>query len=149
MRLLDLMSCNRFEAISTFLHVVRVNEEVQNAGDALKKVRPPHDHVKKASFEYYQPLRELSVDERIVKSKGGSQFRQYLPKKPTKWGFKYWVIADVTRYTTDFELHCGSDRRTEISDSGFAHDVVMSLTRPFHFRDTLCSLTTSTQALAS
>ena len=62
MQLLDLMSCTRFEFINAFLQVFTVHEEVQNAGDALKKVRPLHDHVKKASLEYYQPLRELSVE---------------------------------------------------------------------------------------
>ena len=134
MRLYDLMDRNRFQAINTFLHVVSVDEELQNERDALKKVRPLHDHVKKAALEYYQPLRELSVDERMVKSKGRSQFRQYLPKKPTKWGFKYWVIADATGYTTDFDLYCGSQRRMPISDKGLAHDVVMSLVKPFTFQ---------------
>ena len=129
MRLLDLMSRHRFETINTFLHVVTVDEELQTEGDAFKKVRPLHDHVKKTSLEYYQPLRELSVDERMVKSKGRSRFRQYLPKKPTKRGFKYWVIAD-----TDFEWYCGSQRRTEISEKGLAYDVVMNLTKPFTFQ---------------
>ena len=46
MRLYDLMNRNRFQAINTFLHVVSVDEELQNEGDALKKVRPLHDHVK-------------------------------------------------------------------------------------------------------
>jgi hypothetical protein len=70
----------------------------------------------------------------MVRSKGRSQFRLYFPKKPTKWGFKYWVIADVTGYTTDFELYKGTYPRQEVSDNGLAYDVVMSLTKPFTFQ---------------
>ena len=134
MRLHDFMSHNKFQAINTFLHVVSVDEELQNEGDALKKVHPLHDHVKKAALEYYQPLQELSVDERMVKSKGRSQFRQYLPKKPIKWGFKYRVIVDTTGYTTDFDLYCGSQCSVLISNNGLAYDVVMSLVKPFMFQ---------------
>ena len=134
MRLMDLMSRNRFEAINTFLHVVTPEEELQNEEDPLKKVRPLHDHVKKAALEYYQPLRELSVNERMVKSKGRSQFRQYLPKKPNKWGFKYFVVADITGYSTDIELYCGSPRTTAISENGLAYDTVMGLIKPFTFQ---------------
>ena len=88
-RLLDLMSRNRFEAISAFFHVVTSDEELVNASDPLKKVRPLHNLIKTKALEHYQPLRELSIDERMVKSKARTKFRQYLPKKPIKWGFKY------------------------------------------------------------
>lgn len=108
------MSRNTFQAINTYLHVVSVEEELQNEGDALKKVQPLHDHVKKTALKYYQALRELSVDERMIKSKDRSQFRQYFPNKPTKWGFKYWVIADTTGYITYFDLQCGSQCRIGI-----------------------------------
>ena len=62
MRLLDLMSCNRFEVINTFLHMVIVDEEMQNAGDALKKVQPLHDHLKQAHLNTIN----LSVNCRLM-----------------------------------------------------------------------------------
>ena len=83
--------------------------------DPLKKVRPLHDHVKETAREYYQPLHELSVDERMVK---------YLPKKPNTWGFKYWVVADITGYSTDIELYRGSHRGTAISENGLTYDTI-------------------------
>ena len=49
----------------------------------------------------------------------------------TKWGFKYWAIADPT---TNFDLYCGCQRRMPISDKGLAYDVVMSLVKPFTFQ---------------
>ena len=104
-----------------------------NASDPLKKVRPLHNLIKTKALEHYQPLRELSVDERMVKLKARTHFRQYLPKKPIKWGFKYWVVADPTGYTLDFDLYCGRRRISPISENGLTHDVVMDLTESFQF----------------
>lgn len=76
---------------------------------------------------YYQPLRELSVDERGVESKARSHFRQYVRNKPTKWGFKYWVLTDPTGYTLDFNLYCGVHRTAAISEQRLSYDVVTNL----------------------
>ena len=51
-RLLDLMSRNRFEAISAFFHVVTSDEELVNASDPLKKVRPLHNLIKTKALEH-------------------------------------------------------------------------------------------------
>ena len=83
-RLLQLMSRNRFEAIGSFLHVVTPAEEAQLASHPLKKILPLHNYVKSKCLELYQPLQELSVDERMVKSKARTHFRQYIKDKPTK-----------------------------------------------------------------
>ena len=64
-----------------------------NASDPLKKVHPLYNLIKTKALEHYQPLCELSVDERMVKSKARTHFRQILPKKLIKWGFKYWVVV--------------------------------------------------------
>ena len=131
-RLLDLMPRNRFEAINAFFHLVTMDEESANVNDPLKKVRPFHDAVKKRCGELYQPLCELSVDERMVKSKARSHFKQYIHNKPTKWGFKFWVLADLTGFTSDFNLYCGRHRNTQISENGMSYDVVMELVQPYH-----------------
>ena len=129
--LLDLMTRNRFESINTFFHIVTSRDEEENADDPLKKVRPFYDHVKAKCAEFYQPLQELSVDERMVKSKARTQFRQYIRNKPTKWGFKFWVLSDPTGYTCDYNMYCGRHRSSAISENGLAHDVVMELVTPF------------------
>ena len=83
-------------------------------------------------LELYQPLQQISVDERMVKSKARSKFRQYMKNKPTKWGMKYWVVADVTGYTLDFDLYVGKD--AEYSTKGLSYDVVMKLVQRFGFQ---------------
>ena len=57
----------------------------------------------------YQPLQNVSVDERMVKSKARCHLVQYMKNKPVKWGFKYLVIADTTGYTANFDLYTGRE----------------------------------------
>ena len=76
-------------------------------------------------------MQELSIDERMVKSKARTHFHQYLRNKPTKWGFKFWVLADPTGYAVDFNLYCGKRRAVPLSTLGLSYDVVMDLIGPF------------------
>jgi len=52
--------------------------------------------------------------------------------KPCKWGFKYWVIADSSGYTGDFDLYAG--KTAEKSSHELAFDVVLRLCRPFTYQ---------------
>ena len=70
----------------------------------------------------------------MVKSKARTHFRQYIRNKPTKWGFKYWVLADITGFTCNFNLYCGRQRGRAISDNGLAFDVVMELLESFQYQ---------------
>ena len=95
-KLHDLMTCQRFELIGCFLHVVTSEEEDALAANRLKKLQPYLEHIKSNSLTYYQPLQHLCVDERMVKSKCRSHMVQYMRNKPVKWGFKLWVVADTS-----------------------------------------------------
>ena len=128
-----LLSRDRFEQISSFLHIVTKEEETQLSPHKLKKILPLHDNIKKKCLNLYQPLQQLSVDERMVKSKARTRFRQFIRNKPTKWGYKYWVLADPTGYTIDFDVYGGSSQE-ETSGKGLAYDVVMNLTSSFLFQ---------------
>ena len=57
----------------------------------------------------YQPMWELSIDERMVKSKARCHLVQYMKNKPVKWGFKYWVVADTSGHTVNFDLYTGKE----------------------------------------
>ena len=132
-RLHDLMTCQRFELIGAFLHIVTIEEEEAMKDDQLRKIRPLYDHIKERCLDLYQPLQHLYVDERMVKSKARSHFVQYMKDKPVIWGFKYWVIADVSGYTVDFDLYTG--KSAETSERGrVACDVVLKLLQPFCFQ---------------
>ena len=130
-KLHDLMTCQRFELIGCFLHVVTPEEEDALATNRLKKLQPYLEHIKSNSLTYYQPLQHLSVDERMVKSKCRSHMVQYMRNKPVRWGFKLWVVADTSGYTIDFNIYTGKEEST---DHGLTSKVVMDLLEPFWFQ---------------
>ena len=124
---------NCFESISAFFHVVTARQEEERKDHPLPKVLPLHSHMKEKCLELYQPFVHLSIDEQMVNSKARSHFLQYICNKPTKWGFKYWVLADPSGYIVDFNLYCGA-RGQSISPNGLSYDVVMQLMQPFMFQ---------------
>lgn len=128
-RLNDLMSCQTIELIGSFLHVITVEEEATMTSDPLRKIRPLLEHIKMKCLQLYQPLQHLAVDERMVKSKARCHIVQYVQNKPCKWGFKYWVLADSSGYTVDFNVYAG--KPNDKSEDELSSDVVLQLTSPF------------------
>ena len=105
-----ILSRNRYQALSAFLHVV----DPANAtpGYKLRKVEEFLAAFKERCKVLYQPMQKLAVDERMVKSKHRSGIRQYMKDKPTKWGLKLWVLADSDNgYTIDFNVYIGLQMR--------------------------------------
>ena len=116
--------------------------------DPLRNIRSRYQHSKDKCSILYQPLQNVSVDERMVKSKARCHLVQYRKNKPVKWGLKYLVIADTTGYTVNFDLYTG--RETDRSEFGLGYYVVMNLSRPFSFQGYIgYMLTTFTQVLSS
>ncbi|KAJ8356523.1 hypothetical protein SKAU_G00193170 [Synaphobranchus kaupii] len=97
----------RYEAIGAFLHMSdttadAINDQLKGqAGyDGLFHLKPLHDQILTACRAYYHPHWNLAIDERMVASKARHGMKQYLKDKPTKWGFKLFVLADSkTGYT--------------------------------------------------
>ena len=78
-------------------------------------------------MKLYQPRQHISVDERMVKSKGRFICKQYVRMKPTKWGFKLWVLCDsANAYTWNFSGYRGKEGEV-VSDKGLSFDVVVNL----------------------
>ena len=93
-----LLSKDRFKQISSFVYIVTTAEESNLSLHKLKKILPLHETIEKSCLNLYQPLQQLSIDERMVKSKARTHFRQYIRNKPTKWGYK-WLIQQDLRST--------------------------------------------------
>ena len=71
----------------------------------------------------------VSIDESMVKFKGRSSLKQYLPLKPTKHGFKVWTLADSKNgYVYSFCIYKGKDypRQTTLSEH-VARNIVSDL----------------------
>ena len=101
----------RFMEIKSFLHFVDIDQQPCRTDpnfDRLGRVRPVIDIVTGNFRSVYHPGREVSVDEAMIKFKGRSSIKQYLPKKPIRRGIKSWVMADaVNGYVCDLQVYTG------------------------------------------
>jgi hypothetical protein len=77
--------------------------------DKLYKVRPIIDSVC-AKCRAMPPEEYHSIDEQMIPTKARSSPRQYLPKKPHKWGFKVWARCGNSGILYDLEVYTGKQQ---------------------------------------
>ena len=76
--------------------------------------------------QYWQPHRQISIDERMIRFKGRQVMKVYIKNKPVKWGFKSFTLCDShNAYQCYFELYTGEKR--QVSEHGQTHDLVLRL----------------------
>ena len=132
----QVMSRNRFDSLFTFLYLVHEDDEkkLKEDGDKLHKVCPLYDYIHRKCEELYQPHREISVDERMVRSKGRFSFPQYIKSKTTKWGFKLWCVCDSHNgYTCGFSVYHNKNGEVP-SKNGLGYDVVTLLLKSYYLQ---------------
>lgn len=105
-----LMTLHRFGWLLSHLHL-NDNSVIPPRGsdtyDKLYKVRPFLESLKTNFQACLQPHENIAVDESMIKFKGRSYLKQYMPKKPIKRGYKVWVLADQTGYCWNFDIYTG------------------------------------------
>jgi len=78
----------------------------------------------------------LTIDEMMIRYKGSYYLaRQYMPKKPQKWGIKVWCLANSTsKYVFNFEIYCRANHEgvediplVQHIEASVAHNVVKRL----------------------
>lgn len=75
--------------------------------DKLYKIRPLLVALSQNFAKYYKPSKNISVDESMIRFKGRSSLRQYMPNKPIKRGYKVWVRASQSGYIDEFQIYTG------------------------------------------
>uniref|UniRef100_A0A8C6SX46 PiggyBac transposable element-derived protein domain-containing protein n=1 Tax=Neogobius melanostomus TaxID=47308 RepID=A0A8C6SX46_9GOBI len=106
------MSRDRFRMISWNIHMSNPEEDVVNdqrkgtpQHDKLFRLKPLLVSLTTACKAHYHPKQNIAIDERMV---ARSSMKQYIKNKPTKWGFKLFVLADSDNgYTIDFKIYTG------------------------------------------
>ena len=114
-----LLTRNRYEKLAQYHHCALPADE--DAADRLSKVRP--------LICAFVPSRDHSVDEAMVAFNGRLSFKQYMPKKPTKWGIKLWCLCDsYTGHCVTFDVYTGTKADAAVNlDLGYR--VTMELLR--------------------
>ena len=78
-----------------------VDNSTINENNKIGKIRTLADHLRQ-EFQKIPMLEFLSVDEQMVPFKGASSIKQYVPKKPHKWGYKTFILADSAGVVYNF-----------------------------------------------
>ncbi|XP_039621622.1 activating transcription factor 7-interacting protein 1 isoform X1 [Polypterus senegalus] len=92
------MPRDRYVLLNSFLHFCDNKKQPQKGEPGyypICKIQPLLDLTMPTYMQVYQPDRDLSVDESMVKYKGRLFFRQCMPDKPTKYGIKNFVLAEA------------------------------------------------------
>lgn len=104
------MPVKRFSFLLSHLHLNDSSKEPQKNDpeyDKLYKLRPFLETLSENYAAFYDGTRKRAIDESMIKFKGRSTIKQYLPMKPIKRGFKVWVQADEHGYVCKFQIYTG------------------------------------------
>lgn len=103
------MSYNRFIFLLRCLRLDNINDrETRRQFDKLAAVREFFSNFNKKCQENYSVSEYVTIDEKLEKFRGRCAFRQYMPKKPAKYGLKLFALVDArTYYTYNMEIYAG------------------------------------------
>lgn len=129
----EIMTSKRFEQLRQMLHFNDNSKMLpyqHEDSDRLYKIRPL---IVKLNQNFAKvPLEaDLAVDEQMCSTKARSVLKRYLPNKPSKWGFKLYVISGVSGFAYKFEVSSGQENKVDIGDPqlGASSNVVVRLAK--------------------
>lgn len=111
-----LMPVKRFSWLLSNFHLnnnVLMPKKGEAHYDKLYKVRPLLIALAENFERCMAPSRELVIDESMIKFKGRSSLKQYMPKKPIKRGYKVWILANKNGYCQKFDIYTGKAEDAE------------------------------------
>lgn len=131
-RISDIMSLKRFLKIFRYIHL-NDNNKMPKRGtpnfDVLYKVSPLVKELNSSFKNLFDPSRYLAIDESMVKFKGRSSIKQYMPMKPVKRGFKVWALCcSESGYALDLSIYTGKSGK---KPEPLGKKVVKNLSAPY------------------
>jgi hypothetical protein len=103
--------------------------------DKIRQVRWLVEEIRSTCMKEWSLGKFVTIDEMMVRYKGSyCPIRQYMPKKPEKWGIKFLVLADSsTKFIYCFDIYCGKNLEAKVKveapsrEGGLAYGVIMHL----------------------
>ena len=118
------MTVARFETVTRYLHLndnSKMPARDSPGFDKLFKLRPFLNSIRANFLSQYVPHKQVAIDEAMIKFKGRSSLKQYMPMKPIKRGIKMWCRADgINGYLNDFDIYTGKSGDGVTPDLGFS-----------------------------
>ncbi|CAM4832794.1 unnamed protein product, partial [Rotaria magnacalcarata] len=107
------MTRNEFQRLFSNIHLADNSKMASKNSCNYNKLYRINDFLSilKRNFQKNYSLGScISLDEAMIKFKGRSSIKQYQPLKPTKKGYKVWVLAESsTGYVYNFEIYTGKN----------------------------------------
>ena len=127
-----LLSRDKFAALMRFLRFD--NKEArksQTVPDKFIHIRQIWETFVDNSVKCYTPNKYLTIDEQLFPCKTKCSFIEYIPRKPGKYGIKFWILSDVeSKYMINAKPYLGKDAHRIQTESVGEH-IVKSLMSPY------------------
>ena len=119
----------RYEKLCQYMHCSVPQRE--DHADKLAKVRPIITLCERQFKARFHPSCNVSIDEALIRYDGRLSWKQYMPKKPVKWGFKLWCLCDSsTGYCVAFSVYTGASN-DDNNGMDLGYRVIMRLMRGY------------------
>lgn len=103
------MSRDRYLTIKRFLHIAD-NSKIAESSDRMYKIRPMIDILTKNFCQWGFIHANLSIDETMVEYFGRHPTKQFMIKKPIRYGYKCWLLCSSSGYCYVFDVYCGKSQ---------------------------------------
>ena len=126
------MPRDRMRAIKQFIRFdVRQDRRANLATDKFALISVVLKKLVDNSQRCFRPGVSFTIDEQLFPTKARCPFtHSYMPKKPDKFGIKFWVLADVeTKYCFNIIPYIGRDEQRVLP---LGYHVVLKLLEPLH-----------------
>ncbi|XP_022093378.1 piggyBac transposable element-derived protein 4-like isoform X3 [Acanthaster planci] len=124
------MSSTRFQDILTMLRFDNKATRAQRKStDKFAPIREIFEMFARACRRHFSPSESVTIDEQLIAFRGRCSFRQYMPKKPAKYGLKFWTSVDSTsHYLHNIQPYTG--KRSNRVECHLGARVVKELAEP-------------------
>jgi hypothetical protein len=125
------MGRSRFEKIISSLRFDdKTTREERKGKDKFAAIREVWSDFQDNLQKCFTPGSYVTIDEQLLSFKGKCPFRQYMPKKPDKYGLKFWLCVDVQSYYVFNALPYIGRQSDEKRQSHVGTNVVLELVKP-------------------